>query len=95
MKTFILIIAVAASSGIVNPIKADIIEDMLKQHNDFRKEHNANDLSIDDEVSCCNRLCTWAWVIFRILLIPAAYDQRTSMGRHSGGHQFIRALHSF
>ena len=55
MKTFILIIAAAASSGIVNPIEA-VHEDMLKQHNDFRKKHNANDLSIDDEVSCCNRL---------------------------------------
>jgi len=49
MKIFLLIIAAAASSGIVNPIEA-VHEDMLKQHNDFRKEHNANDLSIDDEL---------------------------------------------
>ena len=56
MKTFILIIAAAASSGIPKPVTADINEDMLKQHNDYRKKHNANDLSIDDEVSssCCN-----------------------------------------
>ena len=58
MKTFILIIAAAASLGIPKPITADINEDMLKQHNDYRKKHNANDLSIDDEVSssCCNSL---------------------------------------
>ena len=93
MKTFILIIAAAASSGIVNPIEA-VHEDMLKQHNDFRKKHNANDLSIDDEVSCCNRL-PGPGPFFRILFIPAAYAQRTSMGRPTGGHQFILSLPEF
>ena len=91
MKTFILIIAAAASLGIPKPITADINEDMLKQHNDYRKKHNANDLSIDDDVStsCCNSL---PFGNLRILLLPAAYDQRTRMGRPSGGHQLSGRL---
>ena len=51
MKTFLLIIVAAAAPGLIMPVKADIFDQMLKQHNDYRAEHNANPLSIDDDVS--------------------------------------------
>ena len=56
MKTFlILIVAAAAPPPIMQPAKAAISDEMrqemLQQHNDYRAEHNADPLSIDDDVS--------------------------------------------
>ena len=56
MKTFlILIVAAALPPPIIKLAKAAISDEMrqemLQQHNDYRAEHNANPLSIDDDVS--------------------------------------------
>ena len=52
MKTFlILIVAAAVPPPLILRAKADINADMLKQHNDYRATHNADPLSIDDDVS--------------------------------------------
>ena len=51
MKTFFLVLAAAVAPTVIKPVKADLNDDMLKQHNDYRAEHNANPLSIDDDVS--------------------------------------------
>ena len=50
MKTVFLILA-AAAAPMMKPVMADINDDMLKQHNDYRAKHNANPLTIDPEVS--------------------------------------------
>ena len=52
MKTFlILIVAAAAPPALIQPAKADINDDMLQQHNDYRAAHNAGPLTIDQDVS--------------------------------------------
>merc|ERR1712066_148966 len=51
MKTFlILIVAAAVPPPLIQRAKADINADMLKQHNDYRATHNADPLSIDDDL---------------------------------------------
>merc|ERR1712110_270231 len=51
MKTFlILIVAAAVPPPLILRAKADINADMLKQHNDYRATHNADPLSIDDDL---------------------------------------------
>ena len=51
MKNFLLIVAAAAATMPTKPVKADINEDMLQQHNDYRAKHNDDPLSMDDTVS--------------------------------------------
>ena len=51
MKTFFLILAAAVAPTVIKPVKADINDDMLKQHNDYRAAHNADKLTIDQDVS--------------------------------------------
>ena len=52
MKTFlILIVAAAAPPALIQPAKADINDDMLQQHNDYRAAHKAGPLTIDQDVS--------------------------------------------
>ena len=52
MKTFlILIVAAVAPPVLIKGVKADINDDMLKQHNDYRAKHNAGPLTIDQDVS--------------------------------------------
>merc|ERR1712228_588767 len=51
MKTFlILIVAAAAPPALIQPAKADINDDMLQQHNDYRAAHNAGPLTIDQDL---------------------------------------------
>merc|ERR1712241_139115 len=47
MKTFLILIIAAAAPPTLMVAKADIIDDMLKQHNDYRAKHNADPLTID------------------------------------------------
>ena len=51
MKNFLLIVAAAAATMPTKPVKADINDDMLQQHNDYRAKHNDDPLSMDDTVS--------------------------------------------
>ena len=51
MKTFLILIIAAAAPPTLIVAKADIIDDMLKQHNDYRAKHNADPLTIDQGVS--------------------------------------------
>merc|ERR1712241_57348 len=51
MKTFlILIVAAVAPPVLIKGVKADINDDMLKQHNDYRAKHNAGPLTIDQDL---------------------------------------------
>jgi len=58
MKNFLLIVAAAAATMPTKPVKADINDDMLQQHNDYRAKHNDDPLSMDDTLM--NMAQEWA-----------------------------------